>query len=90
MSKFKCNMCKISPSTFSIINNTKLKEQIECKDCKIKSFDSIMSTGRYYTCQVEQEMYDRLGVYGNRFVSSIDPKLRSNTLNIDIIKTNIK
>jgi len=37
MSKFQCNMCKIkiSPSTFSIINNTKLKEQIECKDCKL-------------------------------------------------------
>jgi hypothetical protein len=61
----------------------KLKEQIECKS-------SIMYTGRHYTCQVEQEWYDKLGVYGNRFVTSIDPKIRSNTLNLDIIKTNIK
>jgi hypothetical protein len=74
MSEIKCNTCKI---TKSITNCSKIREQIECKDCKNINFASIMTGGRFFYIHGEQKTYDDLGVYGIRFFTSIDPKLRT-------------
>jgi hypothetical protein len=73
MSEIKCNTCKITPS----ITNCITDEAKSLSDAD-GTIVSIMSGCRHFYIHGEQKMYDDLAVFGDRFVTSIDPKLRTN------------